>query len=245
MTDDADEFGSISDFFHERAAKSRSWADTLYPGQHYMRADFDQIVGQNVARFRKAMGLSQADLAASISGEDDVIHQQTVQKIEKGTRPLKYSEAIRICTALHITPVQLGDLPAHAQSNAHFQRAINDVSEAQAKLLDVVGQELVNHLIALAELVGLARAGEKGHQPDPYLIEYAEKLLRANWGMLLNEAILVDIHTRYTRGDELSAQIAEAASPASAFEKVAERTMSMTRTDDSPSIEDNNDEPDA
>lgn len=230
MKRDADEPDSVEGHPEQSAPEGRRWADTLFPGQHYVGPEFDETVGQNVARFRKAMGLSQADLAAEISGRGEVIHQQTIQKIEKGTRPLKYSEAIRICTALGITPIQLGDPPPLAHSNANFQSAIQSVTKVQSELLSN-GTQLVDSLLALAELVGLSKAGVRGFQPDQYLLDYAEKLLQSNWGAVLNERILVELRTRYRSPDELALQVADAASSADALRKVTDHTMRTTNAD--------------
>lgn len=55
--------------------------------------DFDRLAGEIVTYLRTSAGLSQADLAARLAEAGLAMHQQTVAKIEKGTRPLRLQEA--------------------------------------------------------------------------------------------------------------------------------------------------------
>jgi transcriptional regulator with XRE-family HTH domain len=90
--------------------------------------ELDEVVGANVQRYRTAKEMSQAELAAGMSREGgEHIHQQTIQKIEKGTRPLKYAEAVVLCRVLGM---ELDDL-AHGDANAA------DASFVSAELLEL------------------------------------------------------------------------------------------------------------
>jgi DNA-binding XRE family transcriptional regulator len=59
----------------------------------------DVTVGVNVRKWRESLGLSQAELARHV-GEG--FQQQTIVKIEKGVRPLRLSEAVRIAQVFAI-----------------------------------------------------------------------------------------------------------------------------------------------
>lgn len=157
------------------------WAEKRLPEQRYVGPHFDQLVGSNVTRFRKARGLSQADLAAAISDDGDLVHQQTIQKVEKGTRPLKYSEAIHISNVLGISPVDLCDSPMRAESNGHFMRAIGAVTSAQ-KDLDAAAERLIRALVLLGGYISFHEDGSEQFQPDAHLVEHAKRLLNVNWG---------------------------------------------------------------
>lgn len=66
-------------------------------------ADADRAIGENVQRFRTAKGMSQAQLAVAMAERTgQQVHQQTIVKIEKGTRPLRYSEAVLISEVLDV-----------------------------------------------------------------------------------------------------------------------------------------------
>src|SRR5215212_359391 len=64
--------------------------------------DFSQRVGTNLQLHRKAKGYSQSDLAGLLEQRGLPFQQQTILKIEKGTRPLKLEEALVIADTLDI-----------------------------------------------------------------------------------------------------------------------------------------------
>ncbi len=61
--------------------------------------DLNARVGENIRRLREARGFSQTELARYL-GES--YRQQTVLKVEKGTRPLKLAEAVKIAEVLAV-----------------------------------------------------------------------------------------------------------------------------------------------
>ena len=146
----------------------------------YVGPEFDKNVGSNVARFRKARGLSQAELAAAISNEGDLIHQQTIQKIEKGSRPLKYSESVHISNVLGISPSDLSDVPARAESNSNFIAAISGVTSAEQEI-DSAAEHLVRALVRLGGYISFCEEGAENFQPDAHLAEHARRILSADW----------------------------------------------------------------
>jgi transcriptional regulator with XRE-family HTH domain len=64
--------------------------------------DFNQRVGANLQLHRKAKGYSQSDLARLLEQHGLPFQQQTILKIEKGSRPLKLEEASVIADVLGI-----------------------------------------------------------------------------------------------------------------------------------------------
>jgi transcriptional regulator with XRE-family HTH domain len=64
--------------------------------------DFNQRVGANLQLHRKAKGYSQSDLAGLLEQRGLPFQQQTILKVEKGTRPLRLEEASAIAETLDI-----------------------------------------------------------------------------------------------------------------------------------------------
>ena len=58
--------------------------------------DFDVIAGHTLKLARHSAGLSQDDLAQALAAFGFPMHQQTILKIEKGSRPIKLAEAFAI-----------------------------------------------------------------------------------------------------------------------------------------------------
>lgn len=150
--------------------------------------DFDKLVGSNVQKYRTARGMSQADLAAAISTPGEHVHQQTIQKIEKGTRPLKFSEAEKIARALTVNPLHLTDGETNVEANASFIERSAALGKLQTELQEFA-RRLAPLLVDLADLVALQRTDEEC-RPDPYLLEIAQSWLGANWGKTLNVQLL-------------------------------------------------------
>jgi transcriptional regulator with XRE-family HTH domain len=68
---------------------------------------FNERVGANVQRFRKAADMSQAELAHQLTERGFSFQQPTVLKVEKGTRPLKVDELAAVAEVLRISPGSL------------------------------------------------------------------------------------------------------------------------------------------
>lgn len=149
----------------------------------------DQLVGSNVQKYRTAMGLSQADLAAAISDGDEHVHQQTIQKIEKGTRSLKYAEAVKICRALMIGPAQLSDGSGHTTANARYLQHATALSQMATELGEFADR-LSSVLVNLAELIALERSDKEENQATARIADGTARWLHTDWGKYLNERIL-------------------------------------------------------
>jgi len=153
----------------------------------------DKLVGANVQRFRIAKGMSQADLATSLAKLYGVqMHQQTIAKIEKGTRSLKYMEAIQIAEQLTVDVHDLSAGENEAVRTAATLERVEDIWR-MGKELDDVADRLAYELVMLA--VGRAIDRNK-ERPDNETEESAGWLqsqvvdrLETNWGRVLNERI--------------------------------------------------------
>jgi transcriptional regulator with XRE-family HTH domain len=147
---------------------------------------YDALVGANVRRYRTAKGLSQADLAAALSAGGEHVHQTTVLKIEKGTRPLRFSEAVRISEALGISPAALAEQADDAKENADFLRRFLRITKMEARLQDFAA-ELTTVLVDCAGW--LDSQENSGARRDR--VYAARQLLKKNWGDYLNEELQV------------------------------------------------------
>ena len=88
----------------------------------------DQALGKRIQALRKENGLTQGELAAEASKHGAPIYQQTVAKIESGTRALKFEEGLSIAKALQVDPTDLtseGDAEARAVEAALLTSASN------------------------------------------------------------------------------------------------------------------------
>jgi transcriptional regulator with XRE-family HTH domain len=107
--------------------------------------DFNQRVGANLQRFRKAAGISQADLADALSQRGLSFQQPTILKVERGSRPLKFEEAHTIADILKITPSQLSDYTDDAEraaAIAQITAAARNIAEREKEITNLQVQNL-------------------------------------------------------------------------------------------------------
>lgn len=152
-------------------------------------AEFDQIVGSNLGTYRTARGLSQAALAAAMSADGGHMHAQTIQKIEVGARPLRYSEALRICDVLKIGVAQLADGADHARATARYLQRFGALSRMTDELDDFAGR-LAPILVDLAHLIAFERSDAEQQQAPAHVVTSAQTWLTNDWGNELDEFIL-------------------------------------------------------
>jgi transcriptional regulator with XRE-family HTH domain len=108
--------------------------------------DFNGIVGANIAAARKARRWSQADLASALERRGISFQQQTVLKVEKGSRPLKLEEAVIIADELGIVMDDLvtifrEELEARTkvvEARAQLRQAELAVTNAEARRSEAV-----------------------------------------------------------------------------------------------------------
>lgn len=160
-------------------------------------------VGANVQRLRVARGLSQVDLADAISVDGDRIPQQTIVKIEKGTRPLKYVEAIRIARALKVGVAELANVESRVQHDAHYLSKFQRLSQLQSQIA-TLGSSLAAELVDLSALVALDRSrGPDEIGPSQHLVDSSESWMEQDWGGVLNDMLMqsVSSHPDLTQVD--------------------------------------------
>lgn len=102
----------------------------------------DAVIGRNIQTLRHAKGWSQAELGEALTRAGFNVQQQTVLKIEQGTRPLKIWEALVVAVVLDVPEVRLwadvGDIErevAVTQRGALVGDAMNALRLATHRLL--------------------------------------------------------------------------------------------------------------
>ncbi|MGD7707744.1 helix-turn-helix transcriptional regulator [Microlunatus sp. Y2014] len=107
---------------------------------------FDVVVGRTVAKLRKAAGMTQAELAEAVYTHLG-FRQQTIVKIENGSRPLRLEEAESIAFALRVEIKDLlaFDDPVRVDGLTLLHRRVHLVWQAQA--------EVINALVRFWELL--------------------------------------------------------------------------------------------
>lgn len=188
---------------------------------------FDQQVGANLQRYRGAKGMSQAELAEVISTAQDRIPQQTIVKIEKGTRPLKFAEAVRISRALGIGIAELASPAEVVQRDAHYVSVLHRLSRLQSEL-HAYAQRLADELVGLSIVISLDRS--VGNTPSPHILLSSEGFLQTNWGDQLNEYLMDSI----SKNPELTELRPDMVAPSyvEVLENVASRVWRRSNEDD-------------
>lgn len=108
-------------------------------------SEFNTRVGRNLAQFRKMADLSQAELAQQLTDRGLPFQQQTILKVEKGVRPLKFEEAVVIAELLKIPEVVLHEddwetyeralaLRERAKVNSQIQRHRRIIDESESEI---------------------------------------------------------------------------------------------------------------
>lgn len=113
---------------------------------------FDEHVGRNVRELRESVGLTQAGLAGAImeriaegAPSTTVFRQQTIDKIERGLRPIKLHEGLVIAEALDCDMEVLCETERPAFDRAlvvrghisNFLKAEGELAGSLDRLLDV------------------------------------------------------------------------------------------------------------
>lgn len=141
----------------------------------------DVLIGKNLAALRIAAGLSQGELAEQVG-----VAQQTIAKIEKGTRPLKVSEAVQICEVLKAPISALTAKESAVASTAALVAVMHQIDQVESYLsaaATVLGVDLV-------KLANLVASITLGRMPTP--ADWGKEQVRANayvetdWGETFN-----------------------------------------------------------
>lgn len=130
----------------------------------------DAQVGTNLRRLRESLGLSQADVAeAATSAGWSGVYPQTILKVEKGLRALKFSEAVAISQALGFRVDLLVDPDGKQGSDwtrlARLSRAVRK-AEADLNQHRIRAEEAQAALNNARQAFDVALAEFKGKYPD-------------------------------------------------------------------------------
>jgi transcriptional regulator with XRE-family HTH domain len=101
---------------------------------------FNQRVGANLQHLRKAASMSQADLAHELTVAGFPFTQQTLVRVESGSRPLKFEEAIAISELLGINPAALHEQYSESQAAAasmRLQSALADIARIDRQIVEL------------------------------------------------------------------------------------------------------------
>jgi transcriptional regulator with XRE-family HTH domain len=120
---------------------------------------WEQYVGAQVLRFRRARDMSQDMLAGAMTAHGAPMAQGTVSKIETGTRPLRVNELPALAAALG---VDVGDLLPEASGLHDPVRVAEDIDAAQR----------------LAEAMEAVQVAQRRYDAAESAREEAERLLR-------------------------------------------------------------------
>ncbi len=129
----------------------------------------DQVVGHNVQVLRQAAGKSQTELAEAMQAMGWAFHQQTVLKIEKGSRPLKLAEALSIAAVLEVPVDRLWAEPETVMRDRLLLEAVQEI-ERRYRLVTASAFVLASSHRELERLL---------EEPEPYSPETAEHVERA------------------------------------------------------------------
>lgn len=151
------------------------------PAQHRrVHEDWEKSFGDNVRHWRRERNWSQEELADKLRSEGFDLHQTSVAKIERGTRPLRVAEAAALATIFRVPPLavflgspqaeeqqsplnQLNDMIASAQNLLNEMKA--DMSRSAGRYVD---QEA--HVLALARMLNqtaLEAERTQAHHTEP------------------------------------------------------------------------------
>lgn len=121
--------------------------------------EVDALVGANVQRLRQAAGMSQTELAQRL--EEDLgrgFQQQTVLKVEKGTRPLKVTEAAAVARILRCSVETLLKRSSDAED-----RLLVDLLVVQQEQIEAA-REAARLRHQIADLTKRLEEAEQRHQ---------------------------------------------------------------------------------
>lgn len=95
----------------------------------------DAVVGAHVRLLREARGMSQAAIAEAMASRGfEGFYPQTVLKIEKGTRSLKFVEGVVLADVLGVGPAELFELPERTEADAMVDRQVRMLRDEFASL---------------------------------------------------------------------------------------------------------------
>lgn len=130
---------------------------------------------------RVGLGLTQTDLAKRLKNNGLAFHQQTVQRIENGDRPVRLDEAFLIARNLGF-PIESMVRPVSAQAGAVTQ-AVDSLKRRGGQLDDELS-EIFGTWLEEFDLLAVAFLDvwdSAGHKPTPLVLWSAAWVIKALW----------------------------------------------------------------
>lgn len=138
---------------------------------------WEKNFGEKVRQWRRERNWSQEDVADKLRKQGFDMHQTTVAKIERGTRPLRVAEAAAIAAIFRVPPLAVFLGPPPTQMPWALNQLHDMIASAQ-NLLDTMKDEMTRsagryvdqeaHVLALARILNEtaldAEMGESGQQ---------------------------------------------------------------------------------
>jgi transcriptional regulator with XRE-family HTH domain len=94
---------------------------------------FNQQVGANIRTHRRSRGMSQTELAHELALRGMPFQQQTILKVEKGSRPLRFEEADAIARILGVKDLTMPPLTGLLDMSGSL-RQLRDAEDRIARL---------------------------------------------------------------------------------------------------------------
>lgn len=162
---------------------------------------YDARIGRNVRDIREARQLTQTDLAARMTAQGLPFRQQTLVKIENGSRPLRLREAHEIADALN---VDVGLLVVEGPGMDESAKLIALSAAFQAKWEALVEAVRVA-MEARADLAQALDAAGGNEAVDEWVLNEAQTMLQVDLANIAAEA--VDEATRNERSRQESKEL--------------------------------------
>jgi transcriptional regulator with XRE-family HTH domain len=175
--DDMQDQQHLAQRLQRQLTSERGHASAADPAQRRsVHEDWEKSFGDNVRHWRRERNWSQEDLADKLRSEGFDLHQTSVAKIERGTRPLRVAEAAAIATIFRVPPlaVFLGSPQAEARQSPLNQ--LNDMITSAQNLLNDMKSDMSRsagryveqeaHVLALARILNQTALDAETHQSD-------------------------------------------------------------------------------
>jgi transcriptional regulator with XRE-family HTH domain len=123
---------------------------------------WEKSFGEKVRQWRRERNWSQEDVADKLRMQGFDMHQTTVAKIERGTRPLRVAEAAAIATLFRVSPLAVFLGPPPTLTPWPLEQLHDVIASAKNTLDELKGQ--------------MARSAERYVEQEAYVLSLARML---------------------------------------------------------------------
>jgi transcriptional regulator with XRE-family HTH domain len=123
---------------------------------------WEKSFGEKVRQWRRERNWSQEDVADKLRSQGFDMHQTTVAKIERGTRPLRVAEAAAIATIFRVSPLAVFLGPPPELTPWPLEQLHDTIASAQNNLEEMRDQ--------------MARSAERYVEQEAYVLSLARML---------------------------------------------------------------------